>query len=164
MPGVYQQFPFWFTQSSFCEGNSPLITRHRIQVLSFQTLAHSFALFCTHQKRNSFIFKRFRTLCAKTTGGGVPPSGQRAKEYRGRWNRTCGGRHGLDAVEGSALILTHRSEILNLRCLSRSQFPTRTAAKALRVFATSVPDSPIRQRKQLLREPVLSRPSPSSVP
>src|SRR5713101_3753742 len=72
MPGVYQQFPFWFTQSSFCEGNSPLITRHRIQVLSFQTLAHSFAFFCTHQKRNSFIFKRFRTLCAKTPGGGYP--------------------------------------------------------------------------------------------
>src|SRR5712692_10239259 len=66
---------------------SPISTRHCTQVLSFQTLAHSFALFCTHQKRNSFIFKRFRTLCAKTPGGGVPPSGQGAKEYRGRWNR-----------------------------------------------------------------------------
>src|SRR5712664_1095274 len=32
----------------------------------FHTLAHSFALFCTSQKLNSFIFKRFRTLRQKT--------------------------------------------------------------------------------------------------
>jgi len=40
------------------------------QVLSFQILAHSFALFRTHAKSNSFLFKRFRTLCQKTPGGG----------------------------------------------------------------------------------------------
>ncbi len=36
----------------------------------FQILAHSFALFCTPQKRKSFLFKRLRTLCAKHPGGG----------------------------------------------------------------------------------------------
>src|SRR4030088_1110450 len=33
----------------------------------FQSRAHSFALFCTPQKLNSFIFSRFRTLRQKTT-------------------------------------------------------------------------------------------------
>jgi hypothetical protein len=38
-----------------------------IYPLSFHTLGHSFALFCTPRKLNSFIFKRFRTLRQKTT-------------------------------------------------------------------------------------------------
>src|SRR6266852_9290394 len=38
--------------------------------LSFQTFAHSFALFCTRQNLNSFVFRRFRTLRPKTRGGG----------------------------------------------------------------------------------------------
>src|SRR5712664_1327209 len=42
--------------------------------LSFQILAHSFALFCTHQEFNPFLFKHFRTLCAKQ--GGVRCYGQ----------------------------------------------------------------------------------------
>src|SRR5713101_2700060 len=33
-------------------------------------LSHSCALFCTHQESNSFLFKRFRTLCEKTPRGG----------------------------------------------------------------------------------------------
>src|SRR4029077_5693753 len=41
-----------------------------IQVLSFHILAHSFALSCTCAKLNSFIFKRFRTLCTKHPGVG----------------------------------------------------------------------------------------------
>src|SRR6267143_4131590 len=41
-------------------------------LLYFQYLENHFALFCTPQKINSFIFKRFRTLCKKKTGvGGV---------------------------------------------------------------------------------------------
>src|SRR5713101_7663028 len=36
--------------------------------LSFQIRAHSFALFCTHQKLNSFIFNQLRTLCKKHPG------------------------------------------------------------------------------------------------
>src|SRR3989449_10128990 len=46
-------------------------THHYTQVLSFQILAHSFALSCTLRKLNPLIFKRFRTLCKKTPGGGV---------------------------------------------------------------------------------------------
>src|SRR6266852_1437810 len=38
--------------------------------LWFHTLAHSLALFCTPQKLNSFIFKRFRTLRQKTQPAG----------------------------------------------------------------------------------------------
>jgi hypothetical protein len=40
------------------------------QVLSFQILAHSFALFCTQKEPNSFLFKRFRTPRQKTPGVG----------------------------------------------------------------------------------------------
>src|SRR5260370_10042773 len=46
--------------------------------LSFHILAHSFALFCTHAKLNSFIFKRFRTLCEKQPGVGYPFASQRS--------------------------------------------------------------------------------------
>jgi hypothetical protein len=38
--------------------------------LSFHILAHSFALFCTRQKLNSFVSNRFRTLCQKHPGWG----------------------------------------------------------------------------------------------
>ena len=41
--------------------------------LSFHILAHSFALFCTHQKLNPFLFIRFHTLRQKTAQRGVPP-------------------------------------------------------------------------------------------
>src|SRR6266487_6212136 len=41
-----------------------------IYPLYFQTLPNSFALFCTYQKLNSFLFMQFRTLCAKHPGGG----------------------------------------------------------------------------------------------
>ncbi len=38
--------------------------------LSFHILAQSFALFCTRANLNSFLFKRFRTLCEKPPGVG----------------------------------------------------------------------------------------------
>src|SRR5712692_7624222 len=34
--------------------------------------SHSCALFCTHQKLNSFVFMRLRTLCQKLPGVGYP--------------------------------------------------------------------------------------------
>src|SRR5207247_1224397 len=49
-----------------------LVTTHYAQVLSFQTIPHSFALFCTYQKPNPFVFMQFRTLCEKHRGC-VPP-------------------------------------------------------------------------------------------
>jgi hypothetical protein len=33
-------------------------------------LSYCSKLFCTHKKLNSFLFKQFRTLCAKHPGGG----------------------------------------------------------------------------------------------
>src|SRR6266478_5191719 len=53
-------------------GNSPLFSRHWTQILSFHILAHSFAFSCTRAKLNPFLFNRFRTLCPKTPGVGVP--------------------------------------------------------------------------------------------
>jgi hypothetical protein len=38
--------------------------------LSFHTIAHSFALFCTHARLNPTVFNRFRTLWGKHPGGG----------------------------------------------------------------------------------------------
>src|SRR5260370_40114585 len=38
--------------------------------LCFQTLAHSFALFCAREKLKSFFFLSFRTLCQKHPRGG----------------------------------------------------------------------------------------------
>jgi hypothetical protein len=49
--------------------DSSLITRHCSQVICFQTLAHSFALFCIGAKLNPFLSNRFRTLCPKYGGG-----------------------------------------------------------------------------------------------
>src|SRR5216683_2134646 len=43
-----------------------------IHPLYFHTLPNSFALFCTCQKFNAFIFKQFRTLCEKHPGVGYP--------------------------------------------------------------------------------------------
>src|SRR6266478_6101109 len=69
---TYKKHRGWGGRSSHPGAHhSPLITRHYTQVLSFHALAHSFALFCTHQKLNSFVFKRFRTLCEKHPGVGV---------------------------------------------------------------------------------------------
>jgi hypothetical protein len=52
-------------------------------LLYFQSLTHSFALFCTPQKLNSFISKRFRTLRQKTQppGWGRRTSFQRKMRY-----------------------------------------------------------------------------------
>src|SRR5713226_5868835 len=46
-----------------------LVTRHSSPHSSF-FLSNSCTLFCTHQELNSFIFKRFRTLCQKPPGVG----------------------------------------------------------------------------------------------
>src|SRR5260370_26528027 len=40
-------------------------------LLSYQTLAHSLALFCTHAKIKSFVFNRFPTLSQNPPAGGA---------------------------------------------------------------------------------------------
>ena len=61
---------------SFMGGVPPAGSAHDPYSISdpffFHTLAHSFALFCTHAKLNSFLFLRFRTLREKLTGVGYP--------------------------------------------------------------------------------------------
>jgi hypothetical protein len=44
------------------------------QLLSFDILAYSLALFCTHQKLNPFVFMRFHTLRQKSAQRGIPPA------------------------------------------------------------------------------------------
>jgi len=57
--------------------------------LSSHILAHSFALFCTPQNLNSFVFKRFRTLCSKYGGWRTHPSSFHvAKRHRIRGRMT----------------------------------------------------------------------------
>jgi len=46
------------------------VSCHETQVLSFHILAHSLAHFCNLAKLNSFLLKRFRTLCEKPPGVG----------------------------------------------------------------------------------------------
>jgi len=49
------------------------LARFRIPYfLFFHILAHSFALFCTSEKLNLFVFMAFRTLRQKNTGVGYP--------------------------------------------------------------------------------------------
>src|SRR5712664_162013 len=43
-----------------------------VQPICFQAIAHSFALFCTREKLNSFLFRRFRTLSQKHRGWRTP--------------------------------------------------------------------------------------------
>jgi hypothetical protein len=92
--------------------------------LSLHILAHSPALFLHPQKLNSFIFKRFRTLCTKTLwrGGGVR-LGLRRKTNK---NRRCqeepdsargadGVIHvGVDFFAGGAVALVALLEVLKV--------------------------------------------------
>src|SRR5216683_5781932 len=65
--GVYP--PAWF-----CPLLSRSLRRYSLfpipYPLSFQTLAHSFALFCAQTEFKSLLFMPFRTLCQKHPGGG----------------------------------------------------------------------------------------------
>src|SRR5207245_11357250 len=58
--GVAQLFPFW---------HAALATHFSSMYLSSFFSSYS-KLFCTHEKHNSFIFKRFHTLCKKHRGVG----------------------------------------------------------------------------------------------
>jgi len=83
--GVYQLFPIWNpalqeTALHFCRPNYPSLfdlSRCPCAIIPNSLspfFSYTCALFCTHQKINSFIFKRLRTLCEKPPGVGVPRS------------------------------------------------------------------------------------------
>ena len=67
--------------------------------------SYSYALFCTNQKSNSLVFKRFRTLCAKQGGGGC----QRLPFLRKYFNSHSGtlARPDSPSVPRSASVLVH---------------------------------------------------------
>ena len=77
--GVYQQFPFW-NESTRSNVEESLITRHHIQVLSFQILAHSFELRCTflHSRKTQLVsFQALPHSLQKNTHSGREPFGKR---------------------------------------------------------------------------------------
>src|SRR6266478_694135 len=58
--GVAQLFPFWHA----------VLATHLSSMYLSSFFSNYSALFCTHEKHNSFIFKRFHTLCEKHRGVG----------------------------------------------------------------------------------------------
>jgi|SRR5438876_169334 len=48
-----------------------LLAIHLLPLYSTPFLSYACALFCTHQKLNSLVFKQFRTLLQKTSGWGM---------------------------------------------------------------------------------------------
>jgi hypothetical protein len=83
--GVYQQFPFWFTQSAV--GGTlrcPLIIRHSTQALCFHILAHSL----TRPKTQLFSFPSLPHSLLENTGGeGTSATFKRARASYGRTRR-----------------------------------------------------------------------------
>jgi len=71
---VSPTFGFSDAHFAFRTHQRDLRTSQRVSDLS-PVCSHSCTLFCTHQKHNSFIFKRFRTLCEKHPGWGKGRSG-----------------------------------------------------------------------------------------
>ena len=64
--------PWVCPRSLFTSTQLPILIFPISYPFFFHTLAHSFALFCTHAKLNSFLFLRFRTLREKLPGVGYP--------------------------------------------------------------------------------------------
>jgi hypothetical protein len=77
-PLSFDNLPFswgvWGSLRLFDVPTSDPQTFQRVCELS-SFLSYSCTLFCTHQNHNSFVFKRFRTLCTKHPGGGGRYSG-----------------------------------------------------------------------------------------
>jgi hypothetical protein len=129
LPGTYFATPLFSSSSMEWGVRYPsvvclLVSSPTTYPLSLHILAHSPALFLHPQKLNSFIFKRFRTLCTKTLwrGGGVR-LGLRRKTNK---NRRCqeepdsargadGVIHvGVDFFAGGAVALVALLEVLKV--------------------------------------------------
>ena len=87
-----QQFPLWNSEPPVASLSPFLYPLFTIPYpLSYQALAHSFALFCTNAELNSFLFKRFRTLSQKHGGVGVRLSPKNRQKPRLGYTLLCGG-------------------------------------------------------------------------
>ena len=69
--GYSSYFGTVHASSTFKHSEVRTFQRVPVYPLSFQILVHSFALSCTHQTRDLFVFSYFRTLCQKPPGVGV---------------------------------------------------------------------------------------------
>src|SRR5712671_4114258 len=87
--------PCWFSPRDRDPYSVPT-THLKFFLFTFlRTLLHIFAFFCTHQKLNSLVFNRFRTLCTKHGGWGKGCNGvefeigkwkvERLEASRSRW-------------------------------------------------------------------------------
>src|SRR5260370_417163 len=67
----FPPFPAKYLTKSYCHASLSCVCQAPLSPMSVFCLSHnSYALFCTHANLNSFIFKRFRTLCTKHPGVG----------------------------------------------------------------------------------------------
>ena len=126
---VYQQFPFWLIPSA--AGGS---ARHWIQVLSFHTVAHSFALFCTFLhlcKTQLFSFQAIPHSLRKTPGvwGGVHTGsrtdGKKEGEVRGQGGDANGANSSQDGRGSRAPITCFPCSSHNLRYNSMPRVAVR---------------------------------------
>ena len=94
--GVYQQFQFWFKPIATTKGSSALVTspHYCIQVLSFHTLAHSFAL----TKNSTLLFSTDSALFAKKHRGWGGWMSKRSRLYKDKFMERSYGMGGAFAV------------------------------------------------------------------
>src|SRR5260370_27647191 len=82
-----------------CPAVNSLQNTEHLDLIPF--LSHSSTLFCTSQNHISFLDINFWTLCAKTTGGGVPPNRKpvRCSELQRPGSGACGEKAQAASVE-----------------------------------------------------------------
>src|SRR5712691_7978501 len=112
--GVAQLFPFW---------SKALATHLPAMYLSSFFSSYS-KLFCMHEKHNSFIFKRFHTLCKKHrgVGGSILMSIHRSYQF----GRSLGRNHLSDSVSVNS-VFSAASVLIPIPCSTfnfRSEIPT----------------------------------------
>src|SRR6266404_4112470 len=100
------------------------------------------ALFCTHQKLNSFVFNRFRTLWPKHSGGrGTPPLCHEEIPFEGEENRV------VRPAESAELRMSRWLSITIRNCLG---YDLRQDVSASRILLQERPKS-LRPAFEILR-------------
>jgi len=81
--------PCWFSPRDRDPYSVPTTHLKFFLFTLLRTLLHIFAFFCTHQKLNSLVFNRFRTLCTKYPGESVQRRGNRNWKMESRKVRSA---------------------------------------------------------------------------
>jgi hypothetical protein len=105
------------TSNRFSPRHSEVSTFRRLDVrpsypLRFHALAHSFDVFCAHQKLNSFLSNRFCTLCKNHPGGGYPINNS-IRKYR-RFYPAKGGSSSPSSADLRSPLATHHSPLVTI--------------------------------------------------